>query len=389
MMLVPFKLGANILWISKFSSIIPVILLFAAAAFASARILSARSAFFVVLAFCIPYSFFLKMTITVPVAISLSFLILAFYALERQKLAACSIFLSLIFYTHPAMPWMACLAFVIYAAAQKDARASVFKCLVLAIALSVPQIANTFRNIGSISGPLGIPMPEGKMFEIYPVIYLLAIAGAVKAGGIWGARGKRVRLFAFSLLIAFLPLAVNYRFRYISAEGMFPVLLLAGAGLEYIYDRLRSLLGMQNRGKPWGITYAAAFSAMFMAFSPTLSSYIPLEPPYDRREFSAHLSDSTITNLLPQLKPHTRPFEINLTDDMARDWAKIIEANTCGDDVICSNDAYIGGMLSALTGRANSARTYFEVEEPSMPISEFGSAKAALCIWESNGKLSS
>jgi len=389
LMLIPFKLGAGVLWIAKFSSIVPVILLLAAIVFAAARMLSARSAFFVALAFCIPYSFFLKMTITVPVAISLSFMILAFCALEKRNFVPFSIFLALIFYTHPAMPWMICPAFAVYAAFQRDARARIFKWIFFAIALAAPQIAVTLGNLGSMAGPLGIPMPEGKMFEIYPVIYLLAAAGIAKAGSIWGPQGKRIRLFAFLLFIAFLPLAVNYRFRYISAEGMFPVLLLAGAGLEYVYDRLKNLLHIQNRAKSLGIIYTAAFSVVFMVLSPTLSSYVPMEPPYDRYEFSSHLSDSTVINLVPRLKTHTRPFEINLVDDMAKNWARIIEANTSDNDIICSNDAFIGGMLSALTGRANSARTYLEMEEPEIPISEFGVAKAAIWLRESNGKFSS
>ncbi len=389
LMLVPFKLGAGILWIAKFSSIVPAVLLIAATGFVSARMLSAKSSFFAVLALCIPYSFFLKMTITVPVAISLLFMMLAFYALEKRRIAACSIFLCLVFYTHPAMPWMAFLAFAIYAAFQKQARADVLKCLIFAAALSIPQIVNTFMNTGSIAGPLGIPMPEGRMYEIYPVIYLLAVAGAAKIGSVRGVQGKKIRSFAFSLLIAFLPLAVNYRFRYISAEGLFPVLLLAGAGLEYIYDRLKTLIPAGGRGKASGIIYAAIFPVVFMVFSPTLSSYVPLEPPYDNYEFSAHISDSTITNLVPRLKPRIRPFEISLADDMAMDWARIISANTSADDIICSNYAFTGGMISALTGRANSARTYFEVKEPPIPISEFGSAKAVVWTREDNGKFSS
>jgi hypothetical protein len=241
-------------------------------------------------------------------------------------------------------------------------------------------------NMGRLAGPLGIPMPEGRMLEIYPLIYVFAVIGLVRSGD---AAGRRIRLFSLCLLAAFLPLAINYRFRFLSAEGMLPVLLLAGAGFEAVYDCFHILLKMGKAAVAGRVLYTAVFAAVFMFFSPTFSMYVPLEPPYDKHEFSFHLRDSTVTNLLPAYKAHTRPFEITLVDDLVKKWVAIVEENTSGTDIICSNDAFIGSMLSAMSGRANSARLFLEVEEPDTPISEFGSAKLALWTREYNGKFSS
>jgi len=183
-------------------------------------------------------------------------------------------------------------------------------------------------------------------------------------------------------------MAVNYRFRFLSAEGLLPVLLLAGAGLETAHDRFLGLMKMKNAAWSGRGLYTAAFVVFFIFFSPTFSMYVPLDPPYDKHEFSFHLRDSTAANLLPAYKTHVRPFEITLVDNLVEKWVKIIEANTSESDIICSNNAFIGGMLSALSGRANSARLFLEVEEPDIPISEFGSARLALWTREYNGKFS-
>lgn len=384
-----YKAGLGIMDVARISSVLPVILLFAAVFAVVKGLHSPKRAFFTTLAVCIPYSFFLKMTITVPAAISLIFIMLAFYALARQRIAACSIFLALVFYTHPGLPWMACAAFILYGLFEKKARRDAFACVLFAICFSVPQIIHAAVNMDRLAGPLGIPMPEGRMFELYPLIYILAGIGLIRTAYSADASGKRIMLFALCLLAAFLPMAVNYRFRLLSAEGLLPVLLIAGAGLEAAYDRFLKSLKPENTGRGGTVMYTAAFAAFFMFFSPSFSMYIPLDPPYDNHEFSFHLRDSTAANLLPAYKGHTRPFEITLVDGLVEKWVKIIEDNTSGSDIICSNDAFIGSMLSALSGRASSARMFLEVDEPDVPISEFGSARLTLWTREYNGKFSS
>ncbi|MFA5164610.1 MAG: hypothetical protein WC481_03500 [Candidatus Omnitrophota bacterium] len=384
-----YKAGLGIMDVARISSVLPAILLFAVIFAVTNGLHSPKRAFFTTLAACIPYSFFLKMTITVPAAISLIFIMLAFYALARQKIAACSIFLALVFYTHPGLPWMACAAFILYGLSERKARRDAFTCVLYAVCLSLPQIMHAAANMGRLAGPLGIPMPEGRMYELYPLIYIFAGIGLVRAACSADAPSKRIGLFALCLLAAFLPMAVNYRFRFLSAEGLLPVLLVAGAGLEAVYDRFLKLLKLENAGLGGLGLYTAAFTAVFMFFSPSFSMYIPLDPPYNKHEFSFHLKDSTAVNLLPAYKRHTRPFEIIMVDDLVEKWVKIVGANTSASDIICSNDTFIGSMLSALSGRANSARMFLEINEPDIPISEFGSARLALWTREYNGKFSS
>jgi hypothetical protein len=385
-LLVLYKTGMGILTVARLSSILPVISLFAVIFLVTDKLHSPKRAFFTLLAVCIPYSFFLKMTITVPVTISLIFIVLAFFSLEKRRIAACSILLALVFYTHLALPWMACAAFIIYGLLDKNSRQAAFTCVLFALALAIPEIMNTVSNIDKFAGPLGIPMPEGGMFEIYPLICIFAAIGLMKARDI---KDRPVNLFAFSLLAAFLPLAVNYRFRLLSGEGMLPVLFLAGAGMEAAYDRSYGLLKSRKFRAPVLALYTLAFIVGVNFFSPTVSMYVPLEPPYDKKDFSVHMRDSTAANLLPEFKTHVRPFEINLVDDCARKWVKAIEENTSETDIICSNDAFVGSMLSAMSGRANAARLFLEVKEPDVPISEFGSSKIVVWVREYNGKFSS
>lgn len=117
--------------------------------------------------------------------------------------------------------------------------------------------------------------------------------------------------------------------------------------------------------------------------------YGSLDAPYDKKGSSFHLTDSTITNLVPAYKTHTRPFELNLVDSLAEKWIRTIKENTSAADIICSNNRYIGSMLSAMSGRANAARLFLEVSEPDVRISEFGSSKMVVWLREYNGKFSS
>lgn len=386
LLLAVYKLGLPLITTARLMSVLPFVLLLVTANLVVSRSLGKKTAFFVTAALCIPYTFFLKLTITVPVTLCLIFILIVYYAIENRRLLAASIFTSLTFYTHLGMPWILLLSLAVYGMLKKDARRMVFLTIALSLLFSVPIILHLAANIGQFESLLGIKMPENSMFEIYPLLYLFLGLGLLRL------KDRSVReksAFFVALFFGFLPMAVNYRYRLLSAEGLLPVLFFAGIGLQRAYD---GILDFAAKMKASAFTVSLSAISFVMAvnfFCPTLSVYVPLEPPYDKKEFAFYWRDSTVINLLPRYKRHLRPFEISLYDAESRSWIEAVEKNTEPDDIICVNDVLLGSLVSAFSGRANAARLFLEVKEPNVPISELGASKLLIWLRESTGEFSS
>ncbi len=381
-----YKLGLNLISTARLMSVLPFALLLLTANIVVSRSLGKKTAFFVTAALCLPYTFFLKLTITGPVTLCLIFILIAYYAIENRRLLAASIFTSLTFYTHLGMPWISLISLAVYGMLKKDVRRTVFLTIALSLLLSMPIILHLAANISQFESLFGIKMPENGMFEVYPLIYLFSGVGLLK---IRDRSLRKKSLFFVALFLGFLPMAVNYRYRLLSAEGLLPVLFFAGIGLQRAYD---GILGFAAKMKASALTVslsAISFIMIINLFCPSLSVYVPLEPPYNKKEFAFYWRDSTVINLLPRYKRHLRPFEISLYDMESRSWIESVEKNTRADDIICVNDVFIGSLVSAFSGRANAARLFLEVREPDVPISELGSSKLLIWLREPTGEFSS
>lgn len=380
LLLIPFKLGLDIISIARLFSVLSFISLLVTLSFVIGRLFSPKTGFFVTAAAAIPYTFFLKSIITIPVTISLIFILLAFYALENNRKIACPMLIAGAFYTHLGIPWMGVLAFIIYGAIKKGAFKQVVKTIAVSLLLAAPIIIHVLANVHNLENPLGIKVTENNLFEFYPFVYLFAALGL---GRLRDAKVRSRSLFFIALFAGFLPMAFNYRYRFLSGEGLLPIIFFAGMGMEKSYDLLRKRF-IEARLRPGLILFC--FLSLFIivnVLSPTVSSYTTSVE--GQKELSFFFRDSTLDNLLPSYKKHVRPFEINLADSEAIEWVKIIKDNTAPDDIICSNWAYIGGMLSALTGRPNAAQTFYEIKRPNIPINEFGSSKLAIWLREIDG----
>ncbi len=380
LLLVPYKLGLDILSISRLFSVLSFLALLATLSFVVNRLFSPKTGFFVAAATVIPYAFFLKLTITIPVSLSLVFILLAFYAFEEKRKLACPMLIACAFYTHLAMPWIGLLAFIIYGLMKKAVLKKALKAAFFSLLLAAPVIIHVLVNINKFENPLGIRVGENELFELYPFICIFAILGLYKFKAEW--RGSRAIFFA-ALFLAFLPLAFNYRYRFLSGEGLLPVLFFAGLGIEKTYDALEKFLAARITGARFAVFYLVSFFVIINVISPSISLY--KDPAKNQKELFFFLRDSSAYNLMPYYNKHVRPFEINLVDLEAKEWARLIEKNTAHDDIICSNWAYIGGMLSAISGRPNAAQTFYEIKRPEVPINEFGSSKLAIWLRELDG----
>ena len=380
LLLIPYKLGLDILFIARAFSVLSFLALLATLSFVVNRLFSPKTGFFVAAAAVIPYTFFLKTTITIPVSLSLIFILLAFYAFEEDRRLACPTLIACAFYTHLGIPWIGLLAFIIYGLTKKVVLKKVLKAAFFSLLLAAPVIIRVLANMNRFENPLGIRVGENELFELYPLIYIFAILGLYKIKAGW--RGSRAIFFA-ALFLGFLPLAFNYRYRFLSGEGLLPVIFFAGLGIEKTYDVLEKFLVSKRSGARFSVFYLTSFIIVINVISPSLSLY--KSPSKNQKELSFFLRDSTAYNLVPYYKKHVRPFEINLVDPEAKVWTRVIKDNTAPDDIICSNWAYVGGMLSAMTGRPNAAQTFYEIKRPEAPINEFGSSKLAVWLREADG----
>ena len=380
LLLIPYKLGFDILSIARLFSILSFLSLLATLSFVVNRLFSPKTGFFVAVAAAIPYTFFLKLTITIPVSLSLIFILLAFYAFEEDRRFACPMLIACAFYTHLGIPWMGAAAFIIYGATKKGALKQVLKIVFFSLLLAAPVVIHILININRFENPLGIRVGENEFFELYPFLYIFALLGLRKLKD----SGFRNRgLFFVALFLGFLPMAFNYRYRFLSGEGLLPIVFFAGLGIEKTYDMLEKFLAIRRSGAHFAVFYLASLLIVINVISPSLSLYE--NPAKNQKELTFFLRDSTAYNLMPYYKKHVRPFELNLVDSEAEEWARVIENSTARDDIICSNWAYVGGMLSAMTGRPNAAQTFYEIKRPDIPFNEFGSSKSAVWLRETDG----
>ena len=270
LLLIPYKLGMDVLSISKLFSLLSFPALLATFAFTVSGLFSPKTGFFATMAAAIPYTFFLKSIITIPVSLSLIFILLAFYAFEKDRRLACPMLIAGAFYTHLGIPWMGMLAFIIYGLTKKSALKQVLKTVFFSLLLAAPVIIHVLANINRLENPLGIKVAENDLLEFYPLIYLFAALGIGRlADKQFRARG----LFFIALFLGFLPLAVNYRYRFLSGEGLLPVIFFAGAGLEKIYDMLERFLAGKNVAARLALFYFASLLIFMNLFSPALSLY--------------------------------------------------------------------------------------------------------------------
>ncbi len=385
LLLIPYKLGVGPLFIARSFSIASFIVLLLTLYFVVSRLFSKKLGFFVTMASCVPYTFFIKSTITIPSTLVLIFLLLAFYAVENGRKIAASLLIAASFYTHLGLPWLVIIIFLLYGLLRRERMKTILWTIFLSLLFSAPVLAHIFANLDKFESILGIKAGENELFEFYPMLYLLALIGLLKLKD----RTFRDRgLFFIALIVGLAPMTINYRYRLISAEGLLPIVFFAGVGLARSYDYLVYFLE-SKKTKPGLFWFYIFFFLVFInTFSPTLSLYTVSKPPYEQKELKFYLRDSTATNLIPFYKKHLRPIEISLYNDETVEWLKIIEKNTAPDDIICSNYTYVGGMLSAFSGRANGARLFYEIKQPNRPIYEMGSSKLIVWLRSDDGNFS-
>jgi len=325
---------------------------------------SERQAFFTVLCASIPYTFFLTLVNAVPASLALIILLLLFYSIEKKKVFAGILLLGLSFFTHAAFPWISIIAIVSYGLFNRGNIKSIMLIVVGGTLVGSPWIIHMFNNKYYF---LAVSSYENRFLEVNLFIYILAIVGIFLS-----IKKKGKFIFPLVLLLAMLPMLINYRYRFLCGQGLLPLSLLAGLGLDGFYQRMGHFAKNKRLNLPnLQLLIALLIFYILTFFTPTLS--------YNGEKIDFKWGDSTLTNLTHIRKIDLRGNELTIySEKYINELVNIIKANTDPDGIIYCNYSYAGGMLSALSGRAASSGMLREIKAPQdfNPI-----LCAALIIW--------
>ncbi len=282
--------------------------------------------------------------------------LMAAVATGRTVAAAC--LLALLFYTHLGLPWVAVASLVGWMAlnAVRDRR----KLLLIAgsgLLLALPWLA----HVASHGTMLHVTRrAENQAFEFLPALYLLAVFGAWRC---WKRAGS-FRLL-LGLWLGFSLMAVSFTFRWLSGEGVLPVILLAGVGLGDLAERVARRWSPQ-RG-PWP---ALAVLGGLLVISPSV-----LVNPTGAQ---IRWRDTGPFHLLQAPTALRKGMEITLHTPQTEQLARLVARLSQPGEILWSSLPYAGGLLAVLAHRPMSGAMFYEAP----PAHAFDPIAAAhLIVW--------
>lgn len=311
------------------------------------------------------HELYLAILNNIPFSLAFIFCVLSFYYYEKSKVITSILFLTLAFYSHSLMPWLAVLAFLFYSFWSRK-KVLLWVCLG-GILLALPLLAHQFKYMHYLR--------FSRVFEFYysqfnPVLYLLAFAGIFIS-----LRRKGLYLFFLCLALGMVPLLLTNRDRFICGHGLIPISFLAAVFLEDTWQRLSVRIERQ-----WSrIVFLSLLILVFYVSTPlVLLSPLKKGPDFFTSSWLNNLTKEGTE--LSALKGQTfyHPKLIGELVDMVKE-------NSRPDDILFSNFRYAGGMISSLSHRATSNAMLAEVK-PFRSFDEIGAARFVLWFKEPTGE---
>lgn len=282
---------------------------------------------FVVLAFFSSFSFYQSLLNHLPATLAFVFGTLCLDQFFKNRLLRSAILLGLCFYTHIGLPWFFLLALIFYGLLDKEQRKGAFIVCLLAFILALPMLIQEYRGLKSMT-TLGLDLHEKYLSQIKIFDFLFLSAGLVIA---FNKKGKHLLFLSF-FFAGFIFLIYPYRF--FSAEGYFPTILLSALLFDALYQRVN---------KNYLLFAIAVFT---LVFSPTLSLHKQIND--KKMAYKLNFYDSGFINLL-LAKGNILWFPKEYFST-----AGIVKANSADNDIIFSSINYIGLAISSLSGRASA-----------------------------------
>lgn len=301
------------------------------------RITTARRTSLMVLALASPYSFFLSAVNYLPATLVLAAALGLLLALFKKRPLAGGILLGLSFWLHAGLPWLLALGLILYAFLAPDARKTAAAALGIGLLVGSPWLFHLLRHLNLLQFQ---PRGEERMLETPVLLFGLGIAGFFIA---WRRRGPLDRLL-MAMAIGFLPMAIGYRFRFFSAQGLFPWLLLAGVALDGLVGRIKRS-GFIVAGLAW-----------VLLFAPTVH--------WSAQGIRWVWADTTLSVLAgrPQVVPRATG-QMVFNPRFMTPLALLVEEHSQPEELLYCNLAYVGGIMNVLTRRATTSEMLRETAD--------------------------
>ncbi|MDD5135883.1 MAG: hypothetical protein PHN63_00885 [Candidatus Omnitrophica bacterium] len=346
------KLGLPVLFIIRAVSVAAYPLLLFIISWVVTKLYNDRCAFFTVLAASMPYTFFLNATAAIPSTLALILLVLLFYAIETKRVLCGALLLGLAFYTHAGLSWITVLIVILYALFKiRDIKP-------IALMISGGLLLGSPWSIYMLSKrSCFLPANSyiNNYFEPNALLYLFAIIGFLF---VLKQRGRS--LFYLAMIAGMMLMLKGYTFRFLCAEGLLPVIFLAGIGIDGSYSMAAGFLKKKN-----------ARAIVYSVFLPWLIFYLLTFWPGSSFKRFVHYDPDKATALESSIYFRNGMEEL----------FSIIKANTSPDEIIFCNYSYVGGIFYTFTGRVSSGAMLNEVM-PAYPQDPF--MPAALIVWIKN-----
>lgn len=299
----------------------------------------------------LPFAWMIQVAGALASGLALIALLWLMVAVKERRVAASAGLLGLIFYTHLGLAWVALASLAwwwyLMRAVPRD------RVIPASAGLGMLLAAPWLWHLASHATFLQVMgREENRTLDLLPALYALALYGGWRC---W-RQGGVARLF-LGLWLGFVFMAPAFAFRWLSGEGVLPVILLAGWGLVAMVERLI------RGGLPRRAGWALAAGTVVLGPSVVVHDARPRAVWFDTAPF--HLLNS------PLAAP--KATDLGLHTGRTSALANAISAMTRPGEILWSNASYAGGLIAALANRPTSSAMFYEVP----PARPFDPVKAA------------
>ena len=228
LMLILYKFHISLPFIAKFTSFIMFPLTLLTEWWIVKKIYNSKAALFSVVFLGSIYQFFWHSSVLSAAALTQILGLLAFLAIEKDKKLASSVLITLMLYSHIAIPYFYFTAFLLYGLLRKVKRKLTLSSLFISAILFSPWLVHLVSNLSFIHmrssvGNGAVPLT----IHLYLWIWLFGIAGIAAV-----IKKRKEFLFPLILLVVLIPIAFTYRQRFFEIHGLIPLSILAGIGVS-------------------------------------------------------------------------------------------------------------------------------------------------------------
>ncbi len=284
-----------------------------------------------------PLSWFLYLTGTLASGLALIELLWLLAACRERRPVAGACLMALLWYTHLGVPWIAASTLAMIAVFDAAVRRTILWSLGIGTLLTTPWLLHLARHASVLRV---LARAENQAIDVAPALVLLALAGIWVSWRAGGAARWMIGLWAAcSLMIG------AFRFRWLSAEGVLPIALLAGAAL----DRFASRLARAPGTRPWALLGLGGLLALGPTWRVTDAGARWIWP------------DAAPWHLVNRERMTPSPLDLQLYGPQAERLVQAVRRVTSSGTILWCNAPYAGGLIAALARRPTSTAMLYEV----------------------------